>query len=305
MVQPYDQAMLDVGDGHRLYYEQCGNPKGIPVVVLHGGPGGGCSAGMRRFFNPEIFRVILFDQRGCGRSTPHAHVEHNTTYHLIDDIERLRKLLNIDQWVLFGGSWGSTLALLYAQAHPERVMNMVLRGIFLMTQRELDWFYQGGAARFFPDAWNSFVQDIPADERSDIMGAFNKRLFGTPELVQTKFARAWTEWEGGLASLEKRQIAGSVPADYARAFARIENHYFFNKGFLRAGDEILSNLGTIANIPGSIVQGRYDMICPPEAAYNLHENWPASRLFLIPTAGHSLSEQGITSHLVGIMDELA
>lgn len=304
MVQPFDHAMLDVGDGHTLYYEQCGNPDGIPVIVLHGGPGGGCSPGMRRFFNPAVYRVILFDQRGCGRSTPHANVENNTSYHLIDDIERIRKLLNIEKWILFGGSWGSTLALLYAQAHPDRVMNLVLRGIFLMTQRELDWFYEGGAARFFPDAWETFIADIPEDERGNIIQAFHKRLFGTSETFQTPFARAWTDWEGGLATLERRETSGSAPANYARAFARIENHYFFNKGFLKEGDEILANLDKIADIPGSIVQGRYDMICPPETAYNLHQNWPASRIHIVPDAGHSLSESGVTARLVAIMNDL-
>ena len=305
LIQPYDHGILDVGDGHSVYYEQCGNPDGIPVIVLHGGPGGGCSPGMRRFFNPNAFRVILFDQRGCGRSTPHASVDHNTSYHLVADMELIRTALEIDKWILFGGSWGSTLALLYAQAHPDRVLNMVLRGIFLLTDRELDWFYEGGVSRFFPDAWDNFVADIPENERGSIIGAYQRRLFGTAESVQTKFARAWADWENGLATMVPRSGGGSAPAAYARAFARIENHYFFNRGFLREGDAILDNMDKIATIPGTIVQGRFDMICPPEAAYALYNKWPSSELVVVSDAGHSMSERGITAQLVTIMDNLS
>jgi proline iminopeptidase len=305
LLQPFSQGMLDVGDGHSVYYEECGNPNGIPVVVLHGGPGGGCSPGMRRFFHPDIFRVILFDQRGCGRSTPHASVEHNTTYHLIDDIEFIRKKLGIDQWILFGGSWGSTLALLYAQAHPDHVLNMVLRGIFLMTDRELDWFYEGGVSRFFPDLWDHFIADIPENERDNIIAAYQRRLFGTPEPVQTKFARSWTNWENSLASMIPRNGGGNAPAHYARAFARIENHYFFNKGFLKPEDAILDNMHKIKHIPGTIVQGRYDLICPPETAYTLYNQWSKSELIVVSDAGHSMSERGITAQLVTILDNIS
>lgn len=303
VTQPYFYQMLEVSDGHSLYVEECGNPDGIPVVVLHGGPGGGCSPGMRRFFHPDMYRIILFDQRGCGRSTPHASVENNTTHHLIDDIECIRKKLGVDRWIVFGGSWGATLALLYAQAHPSCVTHMVLRGVFTMTQAELDWFYAGGAARFFPDKWEHFVKDIPVNERHDLIAAYAKRLFGDDADEQIRFARAWTTWEGALASLESSGVGGMMPAAYARAFARIENHYFTNKGFLEVDGQIMRDMHIIQDIPATIVQGRYDMVCPPETAIKLHKAWPASRLIIAPKAGHSLSEPEITSALISIMDE--
>lgn len=301
--QPYAFDTIEVEGGHRLYYEQCGNPEGIPVVVLHGGPGGGCSPGMRRFFRPDIYRVILFDQRGCGRSRPHASVENNTTHHLIADIEAIREKLGIDQWIVFGGSWGATLSLLYAQAHPERVRHLVLRGVFLMTAAELDWFYQGGVSRFFPQRWKAFVSELPEDERGDVISAFHKRLFGSNEEDQIRFARLWTNWESSLATIEGRYGNGSAPTSYALAFARIENHYFSNGGFIEEG-QILRDMHKIEHIPGTIVQGRYDMICPPATAFALHEAWPSSRLFMVQKAGHSLSESGIASMLVSVMDEL-
>lgn len=308
VIQPYNYRMLSVPgrtEDHVIYMEECGNPKGIPVVVLHGGPGGGCSPGMRRFFHPDIYRVILFDQRGCGRSRPHASVKDNTTWDLVADIELIREELGIDDWIVFGGSWGATLALIYAQTHPRRVRHLVLRGPFLMTQSELDWFYGGGAATFFPDEWKRFTSVLPEDERHDVIGSFAKRLFGADEDLSIRCARAWTEWESALASLETSPGRGSVPASYALAFARIENHYFRNAGFLREDGQILKDMNKIAHIPGSIVQGRYDMICPPRMAVELHSRWPSARLFMVPKAGHSLSEPGISSALVGIMDELA
>lgn len=305
VIQPYRFEVLPVSDGHRIYVEECGNPDGIPVVVLHGGPGGGCSPGMRRFFHPDVYRVILFDQRGCGRSKPHASCSANTTWHLIEDIEKIRKHLHIDNWIVFGGSWGATLALLYAQRHPESVRHIVLRGVFLMMQRELDWFYNGGVARFFPEEWARFLSVLPKDEHHDIMGGFNRRLFGNDEGEQTKFARIWTEWESALATLQPKGVSGSTPAAYARSFARIENHYFSNRGFLEADDQILRDVPIIEHIPGTIVQGRYDMICPPQSAVELHHAWPASELVMVQAAGHSLSEPGITSALVGVMDELS
>lgn len=301
--QPYAFDMIEVEGGHRLYYEECGNPDGIPVIVLHGGPGGGCSPGMRRFFRPNIYRVILFDQRGCGRSRPHASVENNTTRHLIADIEAIREKLGINQWIVFGGSWGATLSLLYAQAHPERVKHLVLRGVFLMTAAELDWFYQGGVARFFPQRWKAFISELPEDERHDVISAFHKRLFGSDEEEQIRFARLWTNWESSLATIEGRYGSGSAPTSYALAFARIENHYFSNGGFIEEG-QILRDMPKIAHIPGTIVQGRYDMICPPATAFALHEAWPSSRLLMVQKAGHSLSESGIASMLVSVMDEL-
>lgn len=301
---PFDQRMLDVGDGHRIYVEQCGNPKGMPVVVLHGGPGGGCSPAMRRYFDPAFYRIVLFDQRGCGRSRPHASVENNTTWHLVDDIELIRKTLDISRWVVFGGSWGATLALIYAITHPERVSNLVLRSTFLMTRAELDWFYGGGAGMFWPDVWRQFVSIIPEDERGDLIAAYAKRLFTGDLQTETRFARSWAGWENTLASIRNDGPVGDSPAEFARAFARLENHYFSNLGFLESDGWIEANLDRIADIPGVVVQGRYDMICPPTAAYRLTEAWPAATLRLIPRAGHALSEPGISSELVRTTDAI-
>lgn len=305
VIQPYRYDMLRVPGDHVIYVEECGNPDGIPVVVLHGGPGGGCSPGMRRFFHPDIYRVILFDQRGCGRSRPHAELDNNTTWDLVRDIELIREALDIDAWIVFGGSWGATLSLVYAQAHPDRVRHLVLRGVFLMTQAELDWFYGGGAGQFFPEEWCKFAGLLPEAEQDDIIGGFARRLNGDDKEERIRFARAWTEWEGALASLNAGPSRGSTPASFALAFARIENHYFTNAGFLREDGQILKDIGKISHIPGTIVQGRYDMICPPHTARTLHENWPNSRLIMVPEAGHSLSEPGIASALTTVMDELS
>ncbi|ARE40655.1 Proline iminopeptidase [Rhodovulum sp. P5] len=298
---PFDQRMVDVGDGHRLYVEQCGNPDGIPVVVLHGGPGGGCSPAMRRYFDPSEYRVILFDQRGCGRSRPHASVEANTTWHLVADIETIREELGIDRWVLFGGSWGATLALVYAQTHPDHVAYMVLRGVFLMTQAELDWFYGGGAGQFWPDLWARFAKLIPEDEQGDMIAAYHKRLFSGDMMLETRYARAWASWENALASIQHEGPAGEAPADYARAFARLENHYFLNRGFLDRDRQILEDVPTISHIPATIVQGRYDMVCPPASAWALAEHWDRAELKMVPLAGHALSEPGISAELVRTM----
>lgn len=305
VIQPYFYQMLEVSDGHTLYVEECGNPDGIPVVVLHGGPGGGCSPSMRRFFHPDVYRIILFDQRGCGRSTPHASVEDNTTWHLVEDIERIRKHLGVESWVVFGGSWGATLSLVYAQTHPAHVRHLVLRGVFLMTAYELDWFYGGGAARFFPEEWRAFVELLPEAERGNIIKGYAKRLFGDDDAEQVNFARAWTVWETALASIESHTSLTAAPAAYARAFARIENHYFKNNGFLHVDGQIMRDMHIIKDIPGTIVQGRYDMICPPDTAHRLHNAWPTSRLIMASKSGHSLSEPQITSMLVEVMDELA
>lgn len=302
--EPFDQRMLNVGDGHRVYVEQCGNPEGIPVVVLHGGPGGGCSPAMRRYFDPAHYRVVLFDQRGCGRSRPHASVEANTTWHLVRDIELIRETLGIARWAVFGGSWGATLGLVYAITHPERVAHLVLRGVFLMTRAELQWFYGGGAGAFWPDVWRRFTALVPETERGDFIAAYNKRLFSGDLALETRYARAWTGWENTLASIANEGPGGESPAEYARAFARLENHYFINGGFLECDGWIEQNLDRIARIPGTIVQGRYDMICPPAAAWRLHEHWPASRLSIVPRAGHALSEPGISAELVRTMDAL-
>ncbi|OWU70079.1 proline iminopeptidase [Roseovarius sp. 22II1-1F6A] len=297
-IDPFDQRMMDMGDGHRVYVEQCGNPDGIPVVVFHGGPGGGCSPAMRRYFDPEHYRVILFDQRGCGRSRPHASVENNTTWDLIADIERIRTALEIDKWVLFGGSWGATLALIYAQTHPERAAYMVLRGVFLMTQGELDWFYGGGAGAFWPDQWQRFSELVPEDERHDMIGAYHRRLFSGDMVSETRHARAWAAWENALASMAHDGRTGDAPGEYARAFARLENHYFTHRGWLDQDGQILIDMPKIAHVPATVVQGRYDMICPPRSAWKLCELWPNSELRMISNAGHALSEPGITAELV-------
>ncbi|WP_420585342.1 prolyl aminopeptidase [Ruegeria sp.] len=304
-IDPFDQRMVDMGEGHRIYMEQCGNPDGIPVVVLHGGPGGGCSPAMRRYFDPEAYRVILFDQRGCGRSRPHASVEDNTTWHLVADIERLRTLLDIEDWTVFGGSWGATLALIYAQAHPDRVNRLVLRGVFLATQAELDWFYGGGAGKFWPEQWAKFTALLTEAELSDTIRAYNRRLFSGDRATEILYARAWSAWENALASVHTQGGAGESPGEYARAFARLENHYFINSVFLEKDGQILDQMDRIAHIPGHIVQGRYDMICPPQAAWNLAERWPNAELKMIRNAGHALSEPGISAELVRIMDRVA
>ncbi|MGB3409041.1 MAG: prolyl aminopeptidase [Jannaschia sp.] len=303
-IDPFDQQTVDVGDGHHLYVEQCGNPDGLPVVVLHGGPGGGCSPMMRRFFDPAIWRVILFDQRGCGRSRPHASVQNNTTWHLVDDIERIRTLFGIDRWAVFGGSWGATLALIYAITHAERAAHLFLRGVFLMEQRELDWFYGGGAGQFWPDQWRRFTSLIPEEERGDLIAAYGRRLFDTPVHDQTRFARAWAAWENSLASVRSQGHSGEPNGEYARAFARLENHYFSHGGFLESDGWIRTNIDRIRDIPGVIVQGRYDMICPPLSAQLLADVWRSATLQMIPFAGHALSEPGISEQLVRSVDRV-
>ncbi|NBT31016.1 MAG: prolyl aminopeptidase [Rhodobacteraceae bacterium] len=304
-IEPFDQQMLDVGDGHKIYVEQCGNPDGIPVVVLHGGPGGGCSPMMRRYFNPAAYRIVLFDQRGCGRSRPHAEIDANTTWHLVADIERIRSDLQIDNWMVFGGSWGAALGLIYGQAHPDRVRALILRGVFLMSPPELQWFYGGGAGQFWPDLWQRFRDLIPADEQDDLIAAYHKRVFCGDLATEMRFGRAWTNWESALASIDSGGYVGEGPSDYARAFARLESHYFLNRGFLTDDQQVLANMHRLADVPGYIVQGRYDMICPPASAWKLHQNWPGSELFMVGRAGHALSEPGISAELVRLMDRLS
>ncbi len=304
-IEPFDTRMIEVGDGHTIYVEQCGNPQGIPVIVLHGGPGGGCSPAMRRYFDPKVFRTVLFDQRGCGRSRPHACVEANTTWHLVSDIERIRADLDIDKAVVFGGSWGATLSLIYAISHPEAVSHLVLRGVFMMTQAELDWFYGGGAGQFWPEPWARFSDLIPEDERGDMISAYHKRLFSGDHRTETRYARAWSGWENALASVYSSGQGGEAPGEYARAFARLENHYFTNRGFLDHDGWILDNADVLQGIPGVIVQGRYDMICPPVRAWELARAWPDCDLRMIRNAGHALSEPGISAELVRVMDGIA
>ena len=303
-LEPFNRFRLQVSGGHDLYVEECGTRGAQPVVVLHGGPGGGCSPGMRRYFDPEAWHIVLFDQRGCARSRPHASVERNTTWDLIEDIEAIRRRLGIDRWAVFGGSWGAALGLLYAQAHPRRVTAMMLRGVFLMTRRELDWFYGGGAANFFPDLWDEFLRPIPEDERGDLIAAYHSRLMGGDIARQTEFARIWTRWEGSTATLraDPRVRPGLGDAAYARAFARIECHYFQNRGFLEDDGQILRDMPRIRDIPAVIVQGRYDMVCPPVSAFQLHAAWPGSDLRIVGDAGHALSEPGITAELVAASD---
>lgn len=303
-IEPFDQRILDVGDDHRIYIEQCGNPKGIPVLVLHGGPGGGCSPAMRRYFDPAIYRVVLFDQRGCGRSRPHASVENNTTWHLIRDIELIRQTLEIEQLLLFGGSWGATLALVYAISYPERVRHLVLRGVFLATQAELDWFYGGGAGAFYPELWARFAAVVAESERDNMITAYHRRLFSGNLAEETQAARIWAAWENALASVTADGFMGDGPAEYARAFARLENHYFVNNAFLECDGWILRELPRIEHISADIVQGRLDMICPPVSAAKLAAAWPNARLQIVPMAGHALSEPGISQALVAAMDRL-
>jgi len=303
-IDPFDQRVIDMGDGHRIYMEQCGRPDGIPVMVLHGGPGGGCSPAMRRYFDPEVYRVILFDQRGCGRSRPHASVMSNTTWNLVNDIETIRAALGIERMILFGGSWGATLALIYAITHPQRALHMVLRGVFLMTRAELDWFYGGGAGLFFPELWARFSDAIPVAERNDLIAAYHRRLFSGNLMEETRFGRIWANWENALASVHHEGPMGESPAEYARAFSRLENHYFQNAGFLEEDGWILREKGRIRHVPAVIVQGRYDMICPPVSAWKLAEGWDAAELRIVPMAGHALSEPGISAELVRVMNGL-
>jgi proline iminopeptidase len=304
---PYDSGMLAVDDRHALYWEQCGNPSGKPVVVLHGGPGGGCSPKMRRFHDPAKYRIVLFDQRGAGRSMPHADLVDNTTGHLVADIELLRGTLGIDRWQVFGGSWGSTLALAYAQAHPKRVTELVLRGIFMLRRWELQWFYQEGASRLFPDAWAHYIAAIPEAERGDLVAAFHRRLTSDDEATRLAAARAWSVWEGATSFLRVDQdfVAGHEDAAFALAFARIENHYFVNGGFFEVEDQLLRDAYRIVDIPGTIVHGRYDVVCPLQSAFDLHAVWPRAALVVTPTSGHSAFEAENVDALVKATDGYA
>jgi proline iminopeptidase len=303
-IDPFDQRVLDVGDGHRVYVEQCGNPDGVPVLVVHGGPGGGCSPAMRRYFDPAVYRVVLFDQRGCGRSRPHASVDQNTTWHLVSDIEAIRRVLGIEQFICFGGSWGATLSLIYAIRYPDRVSQLVLRGVFLMTEAEISWFYGGGAGSFFPELWARFAGAIPAAERDNLVTAYHQRLFSGNLMEETRFGRIWANWENALASVHSDGPMGESPADYARAFSRLENHYFYNAGFLEEDGWIIKQRHRIRHIPCVIVQGRFDMICPPVSAHKLADGWDNCELHMVPLAGHALSEPGISAELVRVMDRL-
>eukprot|EP01125_Pyxidicula_operculata_P000522 TRINITY_DN10533_c0_g1_i1.p1 TRINITY_DN10533_c0_g1~~TRINITY_DN10533_c0_g1_i1.p1 ORF type:complete len:334 (+),score=75.43 TRINITY_DN10533_c0_g1_i1:3-1004(+) len=307
-IEAYDKNFLQVSPVHNLYYEQAGNPNGKQtVIVLHGGPGGGIAPWNRQFFNPDAYRIVLFDQRGAGKSTPMGCLEENTTWHLVEDIEKLREHLKIDKWVVFGGSWGSTLALSYAEKHPERVKALILRGIFLLRRKELLWFYQDGASYIFPDVWEKYLEPIPKVERGDLMSAYHRRLTGPNIEECRKCAKAWTTWEMSTSSLfvNEDNVKRGAEDDFAYTFARIECHYFVNGGFFERDGQLLEDAHKIKDIPGVIVQGRYDVVCPATSAWDLHKQWPKGELIMVPDAGHSMKEAGILSELVKAGDKFA
>lgn len=304
-IKPNVSHSFEVDPPHVLHVEECGNPNGVPVVFVHGGPGAGCEEYHRRFFDPEIYRIVLFDQRGCGRSTPHASLEDNTTNHLVADMEAIRARLGIDKWVVFGGSWGSTLGLVYAETHPERVLGLILRGIFLCRPQDIHWFYQEGCHRVFPDYWEYFQRPIPEEERGNMLQAYYKRLVGDDELARMAAAKAWSIWEGRCATLVPRQSVVDHFANphTALSLARIECHYFVNDSFLE-DNQIIRRARNLEGIPGVIVHGRYDMVCPVDQAWALHNAWSKAELKIIPDAGHSATEPGIVDALVGATNEL-
>jgi proline iminopeptidase len=306
-IEPFDSGMLEVSDIHTIYYERVGNPDGIPVIFLHGGPGGGLISTYRQFFDPKAYHVVLFDQRGSGRSTPHAELRENTTWDLIDDIEKLREKFGIDRWYVFGGSWGSTLSLAYGVTHPDRCLGLILRGIFLTRRRELTWFYQYGASEIFADYWERFRDEIPEAERGDFMQAYYKRLTSDEEQVQLAAARAWSVWEGATSKLYPDQdlMEHWEGAHEALALARIECHYFMNNSFFPSENYLIESVGKISHLPVVIVQGRYDVVCPMSSAWELQKALPNADFILVPDAGHSVSEPGITSALVDAMDRFA
>ena len=305
-IEPYRTGRLQVGGAHEIYFEESGNPNGKPVVFLHGGPGGGTEPKHRRYFDPKAYRIVLFDQRGCGRSTPFASLEDNTTWDLVADIEKLRTHLEIERWQVFGGSWGSTLALAYAETHPERVTELVLRGIFLLRREEIRWFYQDGASWVFPDAWHDYNAHIPEAERGDLLRAYYARLTSPDPEVQRAAAKVWSVWEGRTSCLipNPELIARTAGDDFSLAFARIESHYFVNDGWLTSGRQLLApaNVDKLRKIPGVIVQGRYDVVCPAKSAWDLHVAWPEADFRIVPDAGHAASEPGIVHELVSATD---
>ena len=303
-LEPFNSDFLHV-DGHQIYYEQCGNPNGKPAIFLHGGPGGGGSEAVRRFFDPKIYHIIVFDQRGCGRSKPHTLLEKNTTWDLVADIESMREKLKINQWLVFGGSWGSTLALAYAQAHPNAVSEMVLRGIFMLRKKELDWFYQEGASNIFPEAWKDYLKVIDEDKRDNLMGAYCEIFNGQDQKKSLDAAIAWSRWEAACSSLDysPARVESFSNPEFALAFALIENHYFMNGGFLDHENQLLDNIDKIRSIPAVIIQGRYDIVCPPTTAIELANNWPEASLRICPFAGHSAFEEEITHELIRATNE--
>ncbi len=306
-IEPYHTDRLRVSPLHELYFEQSGNPVGKPVVFLHGGPGGGSDPKQRRFFRPENYRIICFDQRGCGKSTPYASLDQNTTWDLVADMEKLRERLGIERWQVFGGSWGSTLALAYAETHPERVTELILRGIFLLRRQEIDWFYQRGASILYPDAWEPYLAHIPEAERGDLLNAYYRRLTSGDTDVRLSAAKIWSGWEGATSKLlpDAAFTSHYEEDEFALAFARIEAHYFVNRGFLESDDQLLRNAGRIRAIPGVIVQGRYDVVCPMESAWAMHRAWPEADLVITPDSGHSAFDPPNTRALVAAADRFA
>lgn len=306
-IEPYRQGMLDTGDGHQIYWEMCGNPNGKPAVFLHGGPGSGCSPVHRQLFDPQRYNVLLFDQRGCGRSHPHASLDNNTTWHLVADIERLREeVMGADKWLVFGGSWGSTLALAYSETHPARTSELVLRGIFGLRRAEIQWFYQEGASWLFPDRWEGYLAPIPEAERGDMVAAYHKRLTGSDPAEQLRAAKAWSKWEDSTITLlpSPRHQQSHAADRAALAFARIENHYFFNAGFMEEG-QLIRDAHKLRGIPGTIVQGRYDVCTPARTAWDLHRAWPEAHFHLVPDAGHAFDEPGTLARLIAATDDYA
>ena len=310
-IEPYETGMLDVGDDQTIYWEASGNPDGKPAVFLHGGPGGASGANQRRVFDPKKYRIILFDQRGCGQSTPHASepnvdLSTNTTWHLVADIEKLREHLGIDKWQVFGGSWGSSLGLAYAETHPEHVTELILRGIFTLRRIELDWFYQGGAAAIYPDLWEGFISPVPEDERGHLIEAYSRLLHDPDQAVRERAGLAWSAWESATVTLLQQpdKIAHFAEPSFAVAFARIENHYFMNRGWFEQ-NQLIRDAGKLTDIPGVIVQGRYDMCTPAFTAWDLHTAWPEAEFHLIPDAGHAFDEPGNLNALIGATDRFA
>jgi proline iminopeptidase len=303
-IEPYRTGRLKVSSLHEIYYEECGSPGGKPVIVLHGGPGGGIAPFLRRFHNPQAYRIILFDQRGCGRSTPFGELRENTTWDLVQDMERLRDFLRVERWQVLGGSWGSTLALAYAEQHPDRVSELILRSVFLLRQAELKWFYQEGASWIFPDAWEDYLAPIPEMEQHDMITAYHKRLTGSDETALKTCARAWSVWESTCLSLlpNAERVAQAADDRFAYAFARIENHYFINRGFFREDGQLLIEADRVKDIPGVIVQGRYDVVTPLHSAWALHKAWPSARLDIVDDAGHTGTEPGLAAALVNAAD---
>ncbi|NWG72266.1 MAG: prolyl aminopeptidase [Parvularculaceae bacterium] len=306
-IDPYESGILKVSDLHEIYFEVSGNPRGKPAIVCHGGPGGGSTPSMRRYFDPTLYRIVVFDQRGCGKSTPRAELRENTTWHLVEDMEKLRRHLGVDRWQVFGGSWGSTLALAYAQTHPSRVSELVLRGIFTLRRAEIQWFYQEGANWIWPDAWENYLKPIPPAERGDMVAAYYRILTGPDSAKKLAAAKAWSAWEGGTVSLvpSPERIASFTSDDFAIAFARIESHYFINGGFFERDDQLIANVGLIQHIPAVIVQGRYDVCTPMLTAWDLHKAWPEAEFNVIGDAGHAASEPGIVDALVRATNRFA